>query len=115
VPHLSAAIVGDIAYNDVHIPLFELDPDTRKDWVDAVEEIQGRNPRLVIASHRKTDAIDDALALSRTVEYLQLGDALLSADPRPNLADFVAQMIAAHPTRANQTTLIYSGVMQGLK
>jgi glyoxylase-like metal-dependent hydrolase (beta-lactamase superfamily II) len=114
VPELSAAIVGDIAYNDVHASLTTSTPETRKGWIATLKKVQSRNPQVVIASHRKADAINDASQLARTIEYVELADKLLSADPRPSLARFVAQMVEANPTRANVTTAIYGGVGQGL-
>ncbi|MFH8974676.1 hypothetical protein [Streptomyces sp. NPDC017890] len=91
------------------------EPETRKGWIATLREIQSRNPQVVVASHRKADAVNDASPLAKTIEYVELGDKLLSADPRPSLADFVAQMVEADPTRANVTTLIYGGAVQGLK
>ncbi|MEV0119801.1 MBL fold metallo-hydrolase [Streptomyces sp. NPDC050844] len=115
VPELSAVVVGDIAYNDVHAPLFESPAETRKGWIATLKEIQSRNPQVVVASHRKADAVNDADPLAKTIEYVELGDKLLSADPRPSLAEFVAQLVEANPTRANVTTPIYSGAVQGLQ
>lgn len=115
VPELSAVVVGDIAYNDVHAPLFESPPETRKGWIATLKEIQDLNPQVVVASHRKADAVNDAGPLAKTIEYVELGHKLLSADPRPSLAEFVAQMVKANPTRANVTTPIYSGVLQSLQ
>ena len=115
VPELSAAVVGDIAYNDVHAALMESTHEARQAWIASLRKIQRRNPQIVVASHRKAGAVNDAISLVRTIEYLELGDQLLSADPRPSLAGFVAQMVQAHPTRANVSTVIYGGVIQGLQ
>lgn len=115
VPELAAVIVGDIAYNDVHAPLFESPPETRTGWIATLKEIQSRNPQVVIASHRKADAVNDASALAKTIEYIELGDKLLTVEPRPSLTEFVAQMVKANPTRTNVTTAINSGAVQGLQ
>lgn len=115
VPQLSAVVVGDIAYNDVHATLVESTPQSRKAWIATLREIQSRNPQIVVASHRKADAVNDASPLEKTIEYVELGDRLLSANPRPSLADFVAQMVEANPTRANVTTPMYGGAIQGLQ
>jgi glyoxylase-like metal-dependent hydrolase (beta-lactamase superfamily II) len=115
VPELSAVVVGDIAYNDVHVPLLDSAPETRTGWIATLKEIQSRSPRTVVASHRKADAVNDASPLAKTIEYVELGDELLSADPRPSLAEFVARMVEANPTRANVTTPVYSGNILGLR
>lgn len=100
----------------MHAALIETTtPETRTGWIATLKEIQSRNPQVVVASHRKADAIDDAGPLAETIEYIELGDMLLSADPRPSLAVFVARMVEANPTRANVTTPIYSGAVQDLR
>ena len=114
LPELSAAIVGDIAYNGVHMPLFETS-EARKNWIATVEEVQSRQPRIVVASHRKPGAVNDAGSLAETIDYLELGDRLLTADPRPSLAEYVSQMVEANPTRVNVSTAIYTAAAQGLQ
>jgi glyoxylase-like metal-dependent hydrolase (beta-lactamase superfamily II) len=115
VPDLSAVVVGDIAYDDVHVPLFESSPETRKGWIATLKEIQSRNPQIVVASHRRANSVNDAGPLAKTIEYVELGDKLLSADPRPSLAEFVAQLVETNLARTNVTTAIYSGAVQGLR
>jgi glyoxylase-like metal-dependent hydrolase (beta-lactamase superfamily II) len=54
VPELSAVVVGDIAYNDVHVPMFDIVRETHKDWIATLKEIQNRSPRIVVASASPT-------------------------------------------------------------
>ncbi|MEO6411192.1 MAG: MBL fold metallo-hydrolase [Pedococcus sp.] len=113
VPDLKAVIVGDIAYNDVHPTLVTSDHPTRMAWIDTLVEIQALKPEIVVAAHRRADASNDARILADTIAYLEDADRALSEDP--SATRFIEQMLAAHPTRLNVTTLVYSAVMLGLK
>lgn len=113
VPELAAAIVGDIAYNDVHLPLFDTDPGSRQRWTQTLAEVQAVDPEIVVAAHRRADAPNDAVVLQDTIDYLEDADRILAGGPTAR--GFIAQMSAAHPTRLNLTTLIFSAAMLGLK
>lgn len=113
VPDLKAVIVGDIAYNDVHPTLVNSDHSTRKEWIDILVEIQALEPEIVVAAHRREDASNDARILADTIAYFEDANRILGEEP--SAARFIEQMLAAHPTRLNVTTLLYSAVMLGLK
>jgi glyoxylase-like metal-dependent hydrolase (beta-lactamase superfamily II) len=53
VPSLAAAIVGDIAFNQVHLSLRATDASARKAWQDTLRLVLARRPRIVIAGHKK--------------------------------------------------------------
>ncbi|MFD3497096.1 MBL fold metallo-hydrolase [Streptomyces sp. NPDC058678] len=113
VPELAAAIVGDIAYNDVHPILADSDHGIRQAWIQTLNEIQSRKPEIVIAAHRREDAIDDASPLADTIAYVELADRLLADGP--SAAQFIARMVEANPTRANGTTVVFGAAMLGLQ
>lgn len=113
IPELAAVIVGDIAYNDVHLPLFDTDPGSRKRWIQSIVEVQAVDPEIVVASHRRAGAPNDAAVLHDTIDYLNDADRILASGPTAR--EFIAQMRTAHPTRLNLTTLIFSTSMLGLK
>ncbi|MCX4705462.1 hypothetical protein [Streptomyces sp. NBC_01373] len=110
---LAAAIVGDIAYRDVHPILADSDHGTRQAWIQTLKEIQSRKPEIVIAAHRREDAIDDAGPLADTIAYVELADRLLADGP--SAAQFIARMVEANPTRANVTTVVFGAAMLGLQ
>jgi len=56
VPSLAAAIVGDIAFNQVHLSLRATDADSRKAWQETLRLIQERNPRTVVAGQEPPGA-----------------------------------------------------------
>ena len=113
IPDLKAVIVGDIAYNDVHPTLVDSDHHTRQAWIDTLTEIQALKPEIVVAAHRREDAANDAQVLADTISYLEEANRVLAENP--SAAQFIEHMLAAHPTRQNVTTLIYSAAVLGLK
>jgi glyoxylase-like metal-dependent hydrolase (beta-lactamase superfamily II) len=112
LPGLSAVIVGDIAYNDVHCALMGTDRSQRRAWIETIRQVQARRPHIVVASHRRADAPNDARVLSDTIAYLDECDRLL--DDNPTAADFVRQVLTSHPTRLNVSTLLYGVAALGL-
>ena len=46
VPSLAAAIVGDIAFDQVHLSLRATDADSRKAWQETLRLVQERSPRI---------------------------------------------------------------------
>ena len=112
IPELKAVIVGDIAYNDVHPTLIDSDHDKREAWIDTLAEIQALAPEIVVAAHRREDAPNDARVLADTISYLEEANRVLAGEP--SAAEFIGHMLAAHPTRQNVTTVIYSAIVLGL-
>ena len=66
-----------------------------------------------MAAHRREDAANDAQVLADTISYIEEADRLLAEGP--SAAQFIEHMLAAHPTRLNVTTLVYSAALLGLK
>ena len=69
---LAAAIVGDIAFNQVHLSLRATDPQSRKAWRETLRLVQARHPRLVVAGHKNDPALPD------TPDVLAFNEAYLT-------------------------------------
>ncbi|MBT2457268.1 MBL fold metallo-hydrolase [Streptomyces sp. ISL-86] len=113
VPSLSAVMVGDIAYNDVHPTLVTSDHQKRLAWIQTLSQIQDLKPEIVVAAHQRPEAPDNAQVLADTIAYIQEADRVLEGDP--TAAQFIEHMLEAHPTRLNPTTVLYSAAALGLK
>lgn len=113
VPSLSAVMVGDIAYNDVHPTLVTSDHEKRLAWIQTLSQIQDLKPETVVAAHRRPEAPDNAQVLADTIAYIQDADRILEGNP--TAAQFIEHMLDAHPTRLNPTTVLYSAAALGLK
>ena len=87
--------------------------DKRQAWIDTLTEVQALAPEIVVAAHRREDAPDDGRVLADTISYLEEANRVLAEGP--SAAQFVDHMLAAHPTRQNVTTVIYSALVLGLK
>src|SRR6267143_633641 len=59
VPSLAAAIVGDIAFNQVHLSLRATDAQSRKAWRETLRLVQERHPRIVVAGHKNHTELPD--------------------------------------------------------
>ncbi len=60
VPSLAAAIVGDIAFNQVHLSLRASDAPSRRAWQETLRLLQSRQPRIVVAGHKNTPQLPDS-------------------------------------------------------
>jgi len=80
VPSLAAAIVGDIAFNQVHLSLRATDTQSRKAWRETLRLVQERHPRIVVAGHKNhTDLPDTPDVLAFNDAYLTEFEAALAA------------------------------------
>ena len=59
VPSIGLVVAGDAAYNDVHLHLGESNAHTRREWLAALDTIEARRPRAVIAGHKRPGNDDD--------------------------------------------------------
>ena len=80
VPSLAAAIVGDIAFSQVHLSLRATDAQSRKAWRETLRLVQARNPRIVVAGHKHhPDLPDTPDVLTFNQAYLTEFEVALAA------------------------------------
>ena len=82
IPSLAAAIVGDIAFNQVHLSLRATDAQSRKAWQETLRLVRERNPHIVVAGHKNRPDLPD------TPEVLVFNNAYL--------AEFEAALATSH-------------------
>src|SRR5690242_5027872 len=96
VPSLGAAIVGDIAFNQVHLSLRATDAQSRKAWQETLRLIRERNPRIVVAGHKNHPELPDTPdVLAFNQAYLTEFEAALAASH--NAAQLIAAMKGRFP------------------
>ena len=96
VPSLAAAIVGDIAFNQVHLSLRATDAQSRKAWQETLRLVRGRNPRIVVAGHKNHPELPDTPdVLTFNETYLVEFEAALAASH--NAGELVAAMKQKFP------------------
>ena len=96
VPSLAAAIVGDIAFNQVHLSLRATDAQSRKAWQQTLRLVQERHPRIVVAGHKNHPELPDTPdVLAFNEAYLTEFETALGASH--SAAELVAAMKQKFP------------------
>ncbi len=103
VPSAGLVVAGDAAYNDVHLYLAESNPETRRDWIAALDTIESLKPRAVIAGHKKPGKKDSPRIIEETRQYIRDFDRL--ARMATTARELYDEMLQLYPNRANPGSL----------
>ncbi len=71
IPSIKAAIVGDLAYSEVHVWLADADAGRRENWLKSLRQIKALGPQVVVAGHEAPNAKRTAAVLDDTAAYLK--------------------------------------------
>jgi hypothetical protein len=93
-------------YNQCRIYVGDTTPESRKNWIAALDRLAALNPTTVVAGHKKPGAPDSPATIQETKRYLQDYDRLQkTATSDQALFD---QMTALYPDWvANQSWLMF--------
>jgi glyoxylase-like metal-dependent hydrolase (beta-lactamase superfamily II) len=103
VPSLDLVVAGDVAYNDDHLYLVESNAQTRREWISALDTIEGLKPRGVIAGHKKPENDDSPGIIEETRKYIRDFDRL--AETTTTARELYDRMLELYPDRANPGAL----------
>jgi len=103
VPSAGLVVAGDVAYNDDHLYLVESNPQTRREWIAALDRIEALQPRAVIAGHKKPERDDSPRIIEETRQYIRDFDRL--AQTAASARELYDQMLQLYPDRANPGAL----------
>src|SRR6202047_1153559 len=78
VPSVGLVVAGDAAYNDVHLYLAESNPQTRKEWISALDTIESLKPSTGIAGHKRPGRDDVPEIIEETRQYIRDFDRVAS-------------------------------------
>jgi len=70
VPSIGLVIAGDVVYNQCHMYVGDTTPESRKNWVAALDRLAALEPSIVVAGHKKPGAPDSPSAIEETKRYL---------------------------------------------
>jgi glyoxylase-like metal-dependent hydrolase (beta-lactamase superfamily II) len=103
VPSIGLVVAGDAAYNGVHLHLAESNPQTRREWIAALDTIEALNPTAVIAGHKRPENDDSPRIIAETRRYIRDFEriAALTASAR----DLYDKMLEVYPDRLNPGAL----------
>jgi len=103
VPSIGLVIAGDAAYNDVHLFLAESNPQTRREWIAALDTIEALHPHAVIAGHKRPGTNDDPRIIEETRQYIRNFDRI--AQTTTSARALYDQMLSLYPERVNPLIL----------
>ena len=56
VPSIGLIVAGDVVYNQCHIYVGDTTPESRKNWIAALDRLAALNPAMVVAGHEAWSA-----------------------------------------------------------
>jgi glyoxylase-like metal-dependent hydrolase (beta-lactamase superfamily II) len=106
VPSIDLVVAGDVVYNECHMYVGDTTPESRTNWVAALDRLAALKPTAVVAGHKKPGAPDLPSAIEDTKRYLLDFDRLQKTTPSDE--DLFNQMTALYPHwAANQSWLMF--------
>ena len=105
VPALGLVVSGDVVYNQTHMWLSGSTPDSRANWLKALDVVAALEAETVVAGHRNPDAPDDDARrqVAECRRYIADFESALSASSTPG--ELIDRMTEAYPGLANPYTL----------
>ncbi len=76
VPSIGLIVAGDVVYNQCRIYVGDTTPESRKNWIAALDRLAALNPSMVVAGHKKPGAPDSPSTIHDTRRYLEDFDRL---------------------------------------
>ena len=70
VPSIDLVVGGDVLYNECHMYVGDTTPESRDNWIAALDRLAALNPKIAVAGHKKTGAPDTPAAIEGTKRYL---------------------------------------------
>jgi glyoxylase-like metal-dependent hydrolase (beta-lactamase superfamily II) len=71
VPSISLIVAGDVLYNQCRMYVGDTTPESRKNWIAALDRLAALNPAIVVAGHKKPGAPYAPSTIQDTKRYLQ--------------------------------------------
>lgn len=70
VPSIDLVVAGDVVYNRCHMYVGDTTPESRANWLAALDRLAALNPAIVVAGHKKLGAPDTPAAIEDSKRYL---------------------------------------------
>lgn len=106
VPSLDLVVAGDVVYNQCHMYVGDTTPESRKNWIAALDRLEALKPATVVAGHKKPGVPDSPSAIADTKRYLLDFDRLQKTAASDE--ELFNQMTGLYPHwAANQSWLMF--------
>ena len=103
VPSVGLVVAGDAAFNGVHQWLAESSPQSRREWIAALDAIEALKPRAVIAGHKRPGNDDSPKIIEETRQYIRDFDRV--AETTTTARGLYDKMLELYPDRVNPGAL----------
>jgi hypothetical protein len=103
VPSVGLVVAGDAAYNGVHLFLAESNPQTRLEWVAALDTMEALDPTAVIAGHKRAENEDSPRIIEETRQYIR--DFNRITETTTTAGELYDQMLRLYPNHINPGAL----------
>ena len=70
VPSIDLVVSGDVMYNKCHMYVGDTTPESRANWIAALDRLAALKPKIAIAGHKKPGAPDIPAAIEESKRYL---------------------------------------------
>ncbi|MFD7877918.1 MBL fold metallo-hydrolase [Streptomyces sp. NPDC059766] len=93
VPVLDLVIGGDVLYNRCHMFVAATTPESRENWIAALDRLAALNPKIAVAGHKKPGAPDTPDIITATRQYLtDFGRLQQETDSEQELYDAMTEL-----------------------
>lgn len=103
VPSIDLIVAGDVVYNGIHPFLAETTPQSRLEWISALDKLEALTPKAVVAGHKIPENDDDPRNIAATRQYLRDFDRL--NQETATARELYDAMLKLYPDRANPGSL----------
>jgi glyoxylase-like metal-dependent hydrolase (beta-lactamase superfamily II) len=112
VPDIQTVCSGDVAYNNIHMWLWNSTPDSRQAWLGSLDAVAALRPSTIITGHKDPDAPDDnaTRVLDQSRRYIEDFDHAVTKSGTPR--EVIDGMLAKYPAYGNRYTLFAAAVSQ---
>jgi glyoxylase-like metal-dependent hydrolase (beta-lactamase superfamily II) len=112
VPDTQTVCSGDIAYNNIHMWLWNSTPETRETWLASLDAVAALNASTIITGHKDPGAPDDnaARVLDQSRRYIEDFGQAVAQSRKP--AEVIDVMLAKYPAYGNRYTLFTAAATQ---
>ena len=106
VPSIGLIVAGDVVYNQCRMYVGDTTPESRRNWIAALDRLAALNPSIVVAGHKKPGAPDSPAAIQETKRYLEDFDRMQKTATSDH--ELFDQMTKLYPHWvANQSWLMF--------
>ncbi len=93
VPSIGLVVGGDVLYNECHMCIGDTTPESRENWIAALDRLAALNPEIAVAGHKKPGAPDTPAAIEKSKRYLaDFGRLQKSASSDRELYDAMTEL-----------------------